>query len=56
MSDLIISFIAIVVICLIAGGATLLILWLVGTFGEAGIIPIALFIILWVCAYCVLQE
>ncbi|EOM66647.1 hypothetical protein [Enterococcus faecium] len=56
MSDLIISFIAVVVICLIAGGATLLILWLVGIFGEAVIIPIALFVLLWIYAYCALQE
>lgn len=56
MSDLMISFITTVVICLVAGGATLLILWLVGTFGEAGIIPIALFILLWVCTYCALKE
>lgn len=47
MSDLIISFIATVVICLIAGGAFLLFNWLVGIFGKAVFIPIVLFIILW---------
>ena len=56
MSDLIISFVAAVVFCLVIGGAFLLISWLVGIFGKAVFIPIALFVLLWVCAYCALQE
>lgn len=56
MSDLMISFIATVVICLLFGGAILLIHWLTGIFGGAVIIPIALFVFLWVCVYCALQE
>ncbi|EOH43272.1 hypothetical protein [Enterococcus faecium] len=56
MSDLIISFIATVVFCLVVGGAILLVSWLAGIFGEAVIMPIALFILLWFCAYCLLQE
>ena len=55
MSDLIISFIATVVFCLLLGGAILFIHWLAGIFGEAVIIPIALFVLLWICAYCALQ-
>lgn len=47
MSDLIISFIATVVVCLVVGGVILLVSWLVGIFGKAVLIPIALFIILW---------
>lgn len=56
MGDLLISFITTVVFCLLLGGATLLIHWLAGIFGGAVIIPIALFIFLWVCVYCALQE
>lgn len=56
MSDLIISFIATVVLCLVIGGGILLVSWLAGIFGEAVIIPIALFVLLWICAYCALQE
>ncbi len=56
MSDLIISFIVTVVICLVIGGGILLLSWLAGIFGEAVIIPIALFIFLWVYAYCALKE
>lgn len=56
MIDLIISFIVTVVICLVFGGGILLVSWLAGIFGEAVIIPIALFVLLWVCAYCALQE
>lgn len=47
MSDLIISFVAAVVFCLVIGGGILLFNWLVGIFGKAVFIPIALFIILW---------
>lgn len=56
MSDLVISFIATVVFCLLLSVTTLLIHWLAGIFGGAVIIPIALFVLLWVCAYCALQE
>lgn len=56
MSDLIISFIVTVVICLVFGGGILLFSWLAGIFGEAVIIPIAFFALLWVVTYCVLQE
>lgn len=56
MSDLIISFIATVVFCLVIGGAILLVSWLAGIFGEVVVVPIALFILLWICAYCALQE
>lgn len=56
MRDLIISFIATVVFCLVIGGGILLVSWLAGIFGEAVIIPIALFVLLWICAYCALQE
>lgn len=56
MGDLIISFIVTVVVCLIFGGGILLIHWLAGIFGGAVVIPIALFVLLWVCAYCALQE
>lgn len=55
MSDLIISFIATVVFCLVIGGGILLVSWLAGIFGEAIVIPIFLFVLLWVCAYCALQ-
>lgn len=56
MRDLIISFIATVVVCLIFGGGILLVSWLAGIFGEAVIIPIVLFVLLWAGAYCTLQE
>lgn len=56
MSDLIISFIVTVVVCLIFGGGILLVSWLAGIFGETVIIPIALFVLMWVGAYCTLQE
>lgn len=56
MSDLIISFVATVAACLILGGGILLVSWLAGIFGEAVIIPIALFVLLWVGTYCALQE
>lgn len=56
MIDLIISFIVTVVICLVFGGGILLVSWLAGIFGEAVIIPITLFVLLWVGAYCTLQE
>lgn len=56
MSDLVISFIATVVFCLLLGGTILLIHWLAGIFGGAVIIPIALFVFSWVCVYCALQE
>lgn len=56
MSDLIISFIVTVVVCLIFGGGILLVSWLAGIFGEVVVIPIALFVLLWVGTYCTLQE
>lgn len=56
MEDLLISFIATVVFCLLLGGAILLIHWLAGIFGGAVIMPIVLFILLWACAYCALKE
>ncbi len=56
MSDLIISFIVTVVFCLVVGGAILLVHWLAGIFGGVIVIPIVLFICLWICAYCALQE
>ena len=56
MSDLIISFIVTVVVCLIFGGGILLVHWLAGIFGEVVIVPIALFVLLWICAYSALQE
>lgn len=56
MSDLIISFIATVVFCLVVGGAILLVSWLAGIFGEVVVISIVLFIFLWICAYCALKE
>lgn len=56
MSDLIISFIATVVFCLVIGGVILLISWLAGMFGEAVVIPIVVFIFLWICAYDILRT
>lgn len=55
MSDLIISFIATVVIFLVIGGGILLVSWLAGIFGEAVIAPVILFIFVWICAYSVIQ-
>lgn len=56
MSDLIISFIATVVICLIIGVAVFVVGWLIEIFGTTVIIPICVFILLWICAYCALKE
>ena len=56
MNDLIISFIATAVFCLVIGGGILLLSWLAGIFGEAIVISIALFVFLWICAYCTLKE
>ncbi len=56
MSDLIISFIVTVVVCLIFGGGILLVSWLAGIFGKTVIVPIGLFVLLWIYAYGALQE
>lgn len=56
MSKLIISFIATVVLYLIIGVAVFVVGWLIEIFGTALITPICLFIFLWICAYCELQE
>lgn len=56
MSDLIISFVATAVFCLIIGAAIFVVDWLIGIFGTTVIIPICFFVLIWACAYCALQE
>lgn len=56
MSDLIISFVATAVFCLIMGGGFLLLKWLAGIFGSVIVIPIFFFVLLWIGVYLILKE